>query len=243
VLEAIVFVRSSFPPLLELPMTIRNLLNRSLVTVSLSALIAATAQSAMVVQWNFDGQSLSPSTGAGTVSLVGDTTSTFATGFAGQGTFALNTTSFALQGTEDRTRGVQFSGSTENYDSITLSWNQRHSNTSANTVAVFATADGTNWNEVQVFTFTPAASGTGDTWYQRSVTLDAAYANTANFGFRVVAAFAPGTSGYLASRSTSTYGPAGTLRFDDVTISGNVIPAPGAIALLAVAGLVTRRRR
>lgn len=235
------FVRSSCPPLLELPMTIRNLLNRSLVTVSLSALIAATAQSAVIVQWNFEAQSLSASEGSGTASLVGGTTSTFATGFAGSGTFGLNTTTYAAQGTGDRTRGVQFSGSTGNYDSITLSWNQRHSNTSANTVAVFATADGTNWTEVQVFTFTPT-SGTGDTWYQRSVTLDAAYANAANFGFRVLAAFAPGTSGYLASKSTSTYA-GGTLRFDDVTISGNLIPAPGAIALLAVAGLVTRRRR
>jgi hypothetical protein len=225
-------------------MTIRNLLNRSLVTVSLSALIAATAQSAVViVQWNFEAQSLSASEGSGTASLVGGTTSTFATGFGGSGTSALNTSNYAAQGTEDRTRGVQFSGSTGNYDSITLSWNERHSNTSANTVAVFATADGTNWTEVQVFTFTPAASGTGDVWYQRSVTLDAAYANTANFGFRVLAAFAPGTSGYLASRSTSNYGTSSTLRFDDVTISGNLIPAPGAIALLAVAGLVTRRRR
>jgi hypothetical protein len=94
-----------------------------------------------------------------------------------------------------------------------------------------------------VFTFTPAATGTGDTWYQRSVTLNASYANAANFGFRVLAAFNPGSSGYLASRSTSTYGTSSTLRFDDVTISGNLIPAPGAVALVGLAGLVTTRRR
>jgi MYXO-CTERM domain-containing protein len=174
---------------------------------------------------------------------VGGTTSTFATGFGGTGTFALNTSTYAVQGTGDRTRGVQFSGSTAGYDSITLTWNERHSNTSANTVAVFASVDGTNWTEVQVFTFTPAASGTGDTWYQRSVSLSAAYANAANFGFRVLAAFNPGTSGYLASRSTSVYGTASTLRFDDVTISGNVVPAPGAAALVGLAGLISRRRR
>jgi len=111
-------------------------------------------------------------------------------------------------------------------------------------VAVFATTDGINWNEVQVFTFTPAASGTGDTWYARSVTLGSEYANSANFGFRVLAAYAPGTNGYLASRSTSAYGTSSTLRFDDVTINGTAIPAPGAIALLGAAGLVgTRRRR
>lgn len=207
------------------------------------AIAASASAQVTITQWNFEAQTFAASTGTGTASLIGGTTSTFATGFAGSGTFALNATTFAAQGTGDRTRGVQFSGSTANYDSITLSWNQRHSNTSANTVAVFATADGVTWTEVQLFSFTPAASGTGDTWYQRSVTLDASYADQANFGFRIVAAFAPGTSTYLASRSTSTYGTTSTLRFDDVTISGTLIPAPGAVALLGVAGLLGSRRR
>jgi hypothetical protein len=215
---------------------------------SLTAAVAAMAigsgaLAGIITQWNFEAQTFNASTGTGLASLVGGTSSTFATGFAGSGTFALNTSTYAAQGTEDRTRGVQFSGSTAGYDSITLTWNERHSNTSANTVAVFASVDGTNWTEVQVFTFTPAATGTGDTWYQRSVTLNASYANAANFGFRVLAAFNPGSSGYLASRSTSTYGTSSTLRFDDVTISGNLIPAPGAVALVGLAGLVTTRRR
>ena len=214
----------------------------SLALVAITA-IGTHATAGIVTQWNFEAQTLSASTGTGLASLVGGTTSTFATGFGGTGTFALNTTTYAAQGTEDRTRGVQFNGSTAGYDSITLAWNERHSNTSANTVAVFATTDGTNWTEVQVFTFTPAATGTGDTWYQRSVTLGASYANAANFGFRVLAAFNPGTSGYLASRSTSTYGASGTLRFDDVTISGNLVPAPGSAALVGLAGLIARRRR
>jgi len=215
---------------------------------SLTAAVAAMAigsgaLAGIITQWNFEAQTFNASTGTGLASLVGGTNSTFATGFGGSGTFALNTSNYAPQGTEDRTRGVQFSGSTAGYDSITLTWNERHSNTSANTVAVFASADGTNWTEVQVFTFTPAASGTGDTWFQRSVTLNASYANAANFGFRVLAAYNPGTSNYLASRSTSTYGTSSTLRFDDVTISGNLIPAPGAVALVGMAGLVTTRRR
>jgi hypothetical protein len=216
-------------------------------SLTLAALAATAlggdAMAALVTQWNFEAQTLNASTGTGVASLVGGVTSTFATGFAGSGTFALNTTGYAAQGTGDRTRGAQFSSSTAGYDSITLTWNERHSNTSANTVAVFATADGTNWTEVQVFSFTPAASGTGDTWYQRSVTLSSTYANSASFGFRVLAAYAPGTSGYLASRSTSTYGTSSTLRFDDVTISGNLIPAPGAAALIGLAGLATSRRR
>lgn len=214
-----------------------------ILAVALSTALGSSALADVITQWNFEAQTLNASTGTGLASLVGGTTSTFATGFAGAGTFALNTTNYAAQGSGDRTRGAQFSGSTAGYDSITLSWNERHSNTSANTVAVFATTDGTNWTEVQVFTFTPAATGTGDVWYQRSVTLSSTYANAANFGFRVLAAFSPGSSGYLASRSTSTYGASGTLRFDDVTINGNLVPAPGTVALVGLAGLVARRRR
>ena len=219
-------------------------MSQSLTLAAVSALaIGGGAMADVITQWNFEAQTLNASTGTGLASLVGGVTSTFATGFSGTGTFALNVTTFASQGVGDRTRGVQFSGSTAGYDTITLAWNERHSNTSANTVAVFATTDGTNWTEVQVFTFTPAATGTGDTWFQRSVSLSAAYANAANFGFRVLAAFNPGTSGYLASRSTSTYGSSSTLRFDDVTISGNVVPAPGTVALVGLAGLLARRRR
>ena len=216
---------------------------KTMIAPAVAATLTVAANAALVTQWNFEAQTLSASTGTGTASLVGGVTNTFATGFGGSNTFALNTTGYAAQNTGDRTRGVQFSSSTSGYDSIVIEWNERHSNTAANTVAVFATADGTNWTEVQVFTFTPAASGTGDTWYQRSVSLGVEYANAANFGFRVLAAYAPGTSGYLASRSTSTYATTGTLRFDDVTINGTLIPAPGALALLGVAGLVGARRR
>lgn len=216
---------------------------KNMIMTAAAMVIAGSASAAVVTQWNFEAQTLNASTGTGTASLVGGTTSTFATGFGGTGTFALNTTTYAPQNTGDRTRGVQFTGSTAGYESITLEWNERHSNTAANTVAVFATSDGANWVEVQVFTFTPAATGTGDTWYARNVTLGSEYANSENFGFRVLAAFAPGTSGYLASRSTSAYGTTSTLRFDDVTISGTAIPAPGTIALLGAASLVGARRR
>ncbi|NBX37746.1 MAG: PEP-CTERM sorting domain-containing protein [Planctomycetes bacterium] len=209
-------------------------------------LLCGTAQSAVITSWTFEASAgtSSPAVGTGSVSLVGGTTSTFATGFAGSGTWAFNTTTYAAQGTGDRTRGVQFTASTASYENIVVDFNIRHSNTAANTIVVQASSNGTVWNDVQVFSFTPAASGTGDTWHSRSVALDASYSNAASFGFRVVAAFAPGTAGYLAARSTSSYSTSGTMRYDDVVISGTLIPAPGSIALLGVAGLAgTRRRR
>jgi MYXO-CTERM domain-containing protein len=38
-------------------------------------------------------------------------------------------------------------------------------------------------------------------------------------------------------------GSSGSNRIDNVIISGDAVPAPGAVALLAVAGLASRRRR
>jgi MYXO-CTERM domain-containing protein len=41
----------------------------------------------------------------------------------------------------------------------------------------------------------------------------------------------------------STVAVGGTNRIDNIIVSGDVVPAPGAIALLGLAGLVARRRR
>jgi MYXO-CTERM domain-containing protein len=43
--------------------------------------------------------------------------------------------------------------------------------------------------------------------------------------------------------NTSTVGAGGTNRIDNILVTGNAIPAPGAVALLGVAGLVGARRR
>jgi len=207
-----------------------------------TATLSGSAMAGVITQWNFALQTTAANIGSGTTSLFGGTTATYATGFGGTGTYRWSTSTYAAVSTGNKSRGVEFLASTAGYDSITLTWNERHSNTSANTVSVQTTADGTNWGEVQVFTFTPAATGTGDTWYSRSVTLGADATNNSNFGFRVLAAFAPTTGNYLASRSTSTYGMSGTLGYDTVTVSGSAIPAPGAVALLGLAGVIARRR-
>jgi MYXO-CTERM domain-containing protein len=41
--------------------------------------------------------------------------------------------------------------------------------------------------------------------------------------------------------SSGVYQPGGTARIDNVLVSG--VPAPGAVALLGLAGLAARRRR
>lgn len=215
------------------------------------ALFLSTSNSwaqATIAQWNFNGTSAidvpggstAPlvSLGAGTAALVGGTTATFASGNTTVGTletattsppnYAWNATGFPAAGTGSKTAGVQFNVSTVGEAGIIFKFEQRHSNTSSNTYVAQYTADRTAgspvWVDAQTFTFTPAATGTGDTWYNaRIVDVSAVTAlnNNPNVAFRVVSAFDPIAGDYVASKLGSTYG-GGTARFEMVTITSNI---------------------
>jgi hypothetical protein len=233
-------------------------------TLALTLGVSATAQADVITQWNFNsttpdsstgtGTTL-PSIGAGTASLVGGVTSSFASGASNGGSSdtaaadnsGWQTTGYAAQGAGDKSRGVQFAVSTLGFESITLSYDLRHSNTSARHELVQYSLDGLNF--IDAATFSGAA---GDTWFKnRTVNLSgiAGVANNASFAFRVLATFAPGTSQYAPSQSSSNYGSSGTWRFDMVTVSGapvTPVPEPETYALLAaglmIVWVVSRRR-
>jgi hypothetical protein len=235
---------------------------KSLIASGIAALVVATAGADVVTQWNFNGTSAttvpggaaSPtaSTGVGTASFVGGVTGSFASGTSNGGSsdpvtttpnnYGWGITTFAAQGAENNGRGVQFNVSTVGFDSVVVSYDLRHSNTSSRYENFQYSIDGgTSW--VSFATFDGNA---GDTWFNnRTIDLSsvAGVANNANFAFRVVATFGPAGGGYVASNGTSTYATTGTWRFDMVTVSGNLVPAPGALALLAAAGVLGSRRR
>lgn len=216
--------------------------------VGIALLVSTTSWGqATIAQWNFNGPSAtevaggvtSPlvSVGAGTTQLVGGTTATFASGNTTAGTletettsppnYGWNSTGYPAAGTGNKTAGVQFNVSTVGQAGIIFKFEQRHSNTSSNTYVAQYTTDRTAgspiWVDVQTFTFTPAATGTGDTWYNArtaDVSSVTALDNNPNVAFRVVSSFDPIVGDYVASRSTSTYG-GGTSRFDMVTITSN----------------------
>lgn len=207
-----------------------------------------------LVSWNFNGTSATtigggelsptPSGGSGSAQLVGGTTATFASGNSSTGTtetetttppnFGWNTTNYPAAGTENKQRGVQFNVSTSGYADIIFRFEQRLSNTAANTYVVQYTTDRTAatpvWVDAQTFSVTPAATGTGDTWHNnRTVDLSAVEEldNNPNVAFRVVSAFDPGAGDYLAARSTSTYA-GGTVRFDQVAVqAATTLSTPG----------------
>jgi predicted extracellular nuclease len=214
-------------PLSALSKSLKSLLATAIAVTpfafSVSALAPARpafAQSTTIAQWTFEGDVITPSSGSGTASLVGGTTASFATGFPSSGR-GWNTTTYPAQGTGNKTRGAQFTVSTLNFSSIVFSFNQRHSNTAANTIVVQYSIDGVHFIDAQTF----SATG-GDTWFSRSVDLSAIAAvnNVSSVTLRVVTDFAAGGSIYVASNPGSNYASTGTLRFDDVTITGVAAP-------------------
>jgi len=135
---------------------------------------------------------------------------------------------------------VQVSVATTGYSDVSISWDQTRSGTGpASFELVMSTDGGTNWSTLiasyAVVQAGLAGSGT-TTW--NTVT------NQAGFTITSIATDAANQGNVLfRMRTLVTTAAAGTNRVDNIVVSGNVAPAPGAIALLGLAGLIGRRRR
>ncbi len=219
----------------------------------------------VVAQWNFDTDSLTASLGTGSASNIGGTSTSFATGNGGGRGWG--TSAYQAQGAGSGTAGVQFLVDTTGFQGLQLSFDHRASGTASRWAQVDYTLDGgTNW--VTGFWNNGGGISPHDAFY--SFTVDFSSVTGANdnagFGFRIVSIFSPtafnqnatlsfgANAAYMRANAQATFAPtpgtgtsdyaaSGTWRFDNVTVSGAVIPAPGAIALLGLAGLVGSRRR
>ncbi|MCU0321909.1 MAG: hypothetical protein MUE72_05790 [Chitinophagaceae bacterium] len=196
-----------------------------------------TAQTT-ITQWNFNSNppdaststgSTNASTGAGTITNIGGTVTSFASGTSNGGSSdpattdntGLGLTTWPAQGTNNKTAGIQFSTSTVGFTGIIVTFDLRHSNTGPRHIQFQYTLDVTATTPVWVDFATDSATG-GDAWAARSYNLATigALNNNANAGFRVVATFSPTTSGYIASNTSSNYATSGTWRFDMLTVRG-----------------------
>jgi uncharacterized repeat protein (TIGR02543 family) len=207
-----------------------------------------------IAQWHYDGISGSPTTynanvGTGTSSIVGSlAVASSATGMhpttnSGCGTQNGSNPgawSFtANPGASNESSGVRYNTSTVGYQNITFRWDQRWSNASTNTVRLQYTTDGTNWTN---FTMTSSnttfcngsldngrfeTNTTGDQYRRITVDLSGITGvnNNANFGVRILAAHYRTTGQFRQVTSPTTQATAGTWRFDNVTISGTIIPS------------------
>lgn len=236
-------------------------------SIALAALLAATfsAQADTVALWDFNTYSCSSSctttpkatqtANGGSLSTVGGVTFSSAAG-SGTGS-AFNTTTYAAQGAGNLTRGIQFMIDTSGYTDLVLTFAQRNSNTASAWTMLQYTVDGSSWVNATTFQM-PAASATT---FVNGLTYDftsiVGANDNANFGIRFLTTFAPGTSAYAPTAAGQTYATSGTIRYDNVLLSGDAlpdvpvdpapIPEPQTYALmlagLAAVGLMARRRR
>lgn len=238
-------------------------MKHALTLIAVASLMAAgSAHADVVAQWNFNSVpadsststgSTAASTGAGTLSLIGGVTGGFASGASNGGSTdpvvtddtGFQTTGYAAQGTGDKTAGVQFNISTLGYQDVVISYDVRHSNSSSRYEMFQYSLDGVSFVDYATFD-----GNAGDTWFNaRTIDLSsiAGADNNANFAFRVVATYAPGSSAYAAS--STAYATTGTWRFDMVTLNAvSAVPEPETYGMLLsglalLAGVARRRNK
>ncbi len=198
----------------------------------------------VITRWTFNsnppdndtstGDSI-PAMGNGTILPIGGINNLFASGGGEDSSAADNsgyqTTGYPAQGIANKSAGIQLNISTVGFQDIKLSWSQRHSNTSGNTTVLQYCVDvsATNpvWVDHSTYRIIPDVN-TGDKWYVRSANLNAISAlnNNPNAGFRIVLAY-DSSGQYTATRSTSTYGTAGTWRFDFIRLASDTSAGNG----------------
>lgn len=222
---------------------------------------------AQISSWTFDPflgtlNNPNPNVGSGTASIVnlggGTVTPLTRTGMAGTGCGVQSgVTAWALEpfdpGSSNESNGVQFASSTLGFQNITFTWDQRWSNTAANTVRLQYTTDGTTWIS---FTMTAGnttfcngningngcfeSNTTGDEFRRTTVNLSAipAVNNNPNFGVRILASYYQATGQFRqVSTPGSVANPAGTWRFDNVSFNGTLLPGPTASVITGTASI------
>lgn len=189
----------------------------------------------VITLWDFNNETLIPSTGIGTAINIGNNTSGFGNGVTGGADRAWNTLDYPSQATNSGTAGVEFRINTMGYQNIHLSYFHRNSGTASRYVSLKYTLDGNTWSEYDLYTNGPPHDVFNQ--YTFDFTAIAGANNNPNFGIRIVSVFSPepftdpqepfsswsANQAYRASRNDRNYLTTGTWRFDDVTFSGNLL--------------------
>lgn len=126
----------------------------------------------------------------------------------------------------------QFTTSTLGYQDVEFGWSQTRSSTGPGAFKVQWSADGVNFADLLSYTI-------------EAISWSSALGNPLSVFVPVVLPDAADNLATVYVRLTSevTTAAGGTNRVDDIFFNGSEIPAPGALALIGLAGLVGSRRR
>ena len=196
--------------------------------------IATTVQADIVAQWNFNntndpGTAPLPSTGSGMAALVGSATVPSSGAFpSGSGSTdpsstntAWNTSSYPVQGTSNKTAGVRFAVNTTGYTNLSVSFDMRESGTGSKYTRLQYTTNGVDFIDTIVITNSSTSFGSKTNSFVGVAGVD----NNPSFAIRIVAEWestAIGTVNTNYVGATGTYGTAGTIRYDMVTVWGTL---------------------
>jgi hypothetical protein len=219
-----------------------------LVAASAAAFVAASASAAVVAGWSFDAAAASVATGtssnAGAADLGALTAGTLASGVhvasaTAWSTPAGNGSAKSFSSNNWATGDYyQFSLSTLNYTNIAVSFDQASSNTGPTTFALSVSTNGGVTFTRILASYTVQISGSAGPGIWSSGT------NLTQYTISSAAAAANNQSSVIFRLSSSvTPATTGTSRVDNFSVTGDLVPAPGSLALLGLGGLVAGRRR
>ena len=179
-----------------------------------------------ITQWNFNSSNTAPSTGTGTLALIGGVTATYAAGVnadPGNPNTALNTTNYPVQSTAPKSAGVTITVNTTGFNTIHLKYYLQHSATAAKKVVV-QYYSGAGWQDVTAF----VVATSGSFLPQMDVDLSAypGINNNAAAQLRLVTDFSTGNL-YEPVNSANYNAGSGTIRYDLITITGNTLTCAG----------------
>ncbi|MFC7775105.1 T9SS type A sorting domain-containing protein [Flavobacterium sp. GCM10027622] len=172
-----------------------------------------------LTQWNFDSSSTTPSTGTGTLTIIGGTTPSSTAYPTGNPGLSYSITTFPGDTSASGTAGYRFATSTVGYNGITVSFDVSGTNQSSKWQRYEYTVDGTNWITL--------GNNNGDlltTFISKSFNLPATCDNNPNVAFRIVSIFAQPTNTAYASVTGGGYnGNNGRWQVDNFRFSFNTL--------------------
>src|SRR5262245_40959872 len=223
------------------------------VTSSVANLTLYSTPSTRLVTWDFnstpdDGDPLTgtdtPSFGTGTATFLGTTPGYDDGSFSDPIAILFTTnnsawslTTFPPQGTENKSRGAQFSVSTAGYKDILVTWEEQNTARASRYLRVQYTTNGTDYIDHDVVDLVGRQNEF--TFVASSLAAIPTVNSNANFAVRIVTewqstATGGGANQFFPTDPGSSYGQNNAIRFDMLNVFGNAIGATAPINITSI---------